>query len=290
MTENKTRMVWPQSTWTHNRRQALKLAWAAITSRDILVLAFARGDFWNEKEASQWSEEERSRILTNSPWTRRASVSADLGGGSMGSGSDGGSAPMGGGGMGGGGMGGGGMGGMGEGGMGGGRGGMGGGGMGGGSGRGGRGGSRITTAAPKWNVLVRWESAEPVRRAGRVKTATEPDFYLIGVTGLKALDSSGRRATTLGDEPPRDETNVADRMERLQQVTKLEVKDQSPLHPMKVERSEDPEEGVLFRFERAELPITPASKEITFVMDLGHMVIRAKFSTREMVYHDRLSL
>jgi len=88
--------------------------------------AWASGDFWNEKEPADWSQEEIKRLLTKSPWARQGNVS--FGGAAGGPGGGGRGRGGGGGGYGGGGMGGGG--------------GYGGGGMGGGGGYGGGGTGR----------------------------------------------------------------------------------------------------------------------------------------------------
>jgi len=115
----------------------------ALISASAVLLA---GEFWQDKQPSDWTEKEIQRLVTKSPWAKEAILT--MGGGHMGQ------MDKGGGGIGGGGRG---MGGMGGGG------GMGGpGGMGGGGGMGGAGGGAVgRQVAPitrPW-LLRRWSYA-----------------------------------------------------------------------------------------------------------------------------------
>jgi len=171
-------------------------------------------------------------------------------------------------------------------------GGMGGGGMrGGGMGAGGRGGESPGSATTQFNIFVRWESAEPVLRALKRNPEIQTDRYLIAVTGLPVLGAGTGRGAGRGLQSPRVAAPDPGRNpELLQQNTRLEVKGQAPLHPRNVERVEEDPPRIVFHFDRAELPITPAAKEILFSMAMGPLTIKAKFTVREMMYGNHVAL
>ena len=275
------------------RRTVFNLAAAAFCVPVINAWAFAKSDFWNQKDPSQWSDAERDRILTNSPWARKATITFERG---KDDGlSEGGGGPMGG--MGGGGS----MGGMGGGGRGGppmGGGDMGGGGRG-GPPMGGEGGTPGEGGAPKLDVTVRWESAAPVRAALHGAPAETGD-YVVSVIGIPAMGMSGRGGMPPGRGAPPDDAqsnvsrqppNGEDMLTRYQQTSQIEVKGQPVLHPRIVERQDSPGgQRILFHFDRSELPISAASKEVTFTMHMGPTVLKAKFTVKDMSYKEQLAL
>jgi len=153
--------------------------WAGVSR----LLAFAPGQFWNERPASEWSETDIEQLLSRSPWAKVAEAQFKMPGGDglQSEGPGGGGGGMGGppGGGGGGGMGGPPGGGGGGGGMGGPPGGGRGGGMG-GPGGGGPGGGM-----PQMKATVRWESAAPVVEARKKQPDSEAaEYYIISVSGL----------------------------------------------------------------------------------------------------------
>ena len=240
-----------------SRRTALRLMLAVLRPVSI-GWSRAKSNFWDEKEPSEWSDAERNRLLTNSPWAKRVEAS-------MPTRNPGGSGKGGGGGRGGGGGG-------------------GGGGRGGGSG----GGGEDQGPPPSINVTVRWESAEPIRLANRNTSEKKTDAYLISVSGFPANRSPNRGTGPYAREFQTG-PNPTDLATRLQQGAKLEVKGQSTLHPEKVERLAADPQALLFYFERAELPITAAAKEIVFTLKIGAAEVVAKFYTKEMLYKSTLS-
>jgi hypothetical protein len=153
---------------------------------------------------------------------------------------------------------------------------------------------------PKFDVTVRWESAAPIRDAVKETVPAEPDAYIIGVIGMPSMNMGRRGGAPRGmaTQPQGEESNIQrqepsdkDNLERLQQTAQIEIKGQSPLHPRKVDREEGPSgQRIVFHFDRAELPVTPASKEVIFSVRMGAMALKAKFTTKDMVYKDRLAL
>jgi hypothetical protein len=125
--------------------------------------AFGKPEEWNRKEPAEWSDADRERILTNSPWAKKTSTA--MYGGSMRMG--GGSAPVGGGRT------------------------TGGGWMGGDDGPGGG-------AMQRMEAIVCWESAAPVRMARKEQRAPVSDAYLISIT---RLSHCGAGAGRMGARP-----------------------------------------------------------------------------------------
>lgn len=257
-----------------HRRTILKFSISAAIGSSKSIRAFAKADFWNEKEASGWSDSERERLLSNSPWAKKATPSMGAGGdgapgfgGSPGGGFPGGGGPPGGGGMGRGGP----PGGAGD--------------IGGGPGGG----------VPDFQMTVRWESAEPIRMASKEPVSDDPDSYLISLSGV---GGRGRRSGGQRDNgqqprefgPPGGFAGGDNSPEALAKTAQLEVKGKPPLHPGKVERLDGDQMALLFHFKRAVLPLTPSAKEIVFSVRMGPMDLRVKFSPKEMVYKGQLAV
>jgi len=249
------------------RRELFAMALAASISSWRSSEA-ARSDFWNDKDAAEWSESERERLLTNSPWAKRVTPS-------MGAAGDAGP------GFGGGPPGGGPMGGMGRGGP-----------QGGG---GGIGGPDVGPGgAPEFQLTVRWESAAPIQMAGKQSITADPDFYLISVSfpGGRGRGPGGQRED--GQAPPQIGPPGAfeggNNPEAAAKTARLEVKGKPPLQAAKAERLAGDRMLMVFDFERAALPITPSTKDVAFSVRMGPMDIKVKFSPKEMMYKGQLSV
>jgi hypothetical protein len=281
------------------RRQVIAMGaatpvWAGLSR----LLAYAPGQFWNERPAAEWSEKEVAQLLSHSPWAKEAEAQFKMPGGDgsqsggpgegMGGGMGG---PPGGGGPGGG------MGGPpGGGGMGGPPG--GGGGMGGPPGGGGMGGPG--GGMPQMKAAVRWESATPVVEAQK----KQPDpaaaqNYIISVSGLPLFGGPppGRRddASAEGERRPGRPAPTAEQRKAmigsLKQSSVLQRKGKDPIAADRVgelEGSETP--TLLFYFPRTGEPISLADKEVTFITRIGPLQLKVKFAIKEMQYHGQVSL
>jgi hypothetical protein len=244
------------------------LQFAAIAP-PLLNKAFASShdDFWNSKDPAQWTDKEVTQILTHSPWAKQASVESPGNQGRMGF--------PGGGGMGRAGAG---VGGIGGGGMGGGRG-TGGGGMGQDSGGGGWGGSGMQNV----HALVRWESALPVTAAEKKAAPAEAaQSYIVSVSGLPSRQNNAN-----GEDSDR-----AERMSGIvKEYTSLDRKGKDSISPDRVDFTEDVDGGTWrITFPRAGNPITLEDKDVTFITKIGRVSLKAKFSLKEMMFKDQLSL
>jgi hypothetical protein len=201
--------------------------------------------FWDEKDPDKWTDEERQELLTKSPWARAATVHYDMGPGGLA----------------------------------------------------GRGGTAVNTTgrrgrpspgipAPsspgpigKYDALVRWESALPVREATRNKSKDDPAAnYILFVTG--DLPMLGRRSNE------EDEAEFQQRLEMLKQYTKIEKRG-DPIFLTRIAYAGN--SGTLFYFERNDL-IRLDDHQVTFVTKLGPIEVKAKFPLKEMVYRGKLEL
>lgn len=245
---------------------------AGFTLASIILFA---ADPWKDKKPADWSSKDATRVLTNSPWAKSTSAEMNfsrMGGG--GAGRPGGGAPGGGG----------------VGGPSGGVGGPGGGGIG-GPGGGGIGGPG-DMEAPK--MLVRWESAVPVREAsakmedmhGSKLIDLAKEYYVISTSGA-AMMGGGRRGQDIPERPQPDFSRMEQRMI---EATSLKIKGQDSIAPAKVEVLQSGAGTMtLFLFPRTRA-INPQDKEVIFETSMGPMVIKTKFALKDMMYEGQLAL
>jgi hypothetical protein len=239
----------------------------AMTRRDAIIIGLglpagfvalpawgASGrEFWNEKKASDWTEDEIHELLTKSPWVKEPSVSYNSGPGNAGRQASG----------------------VGNRGYGGGYGGM----------------SRTRAPVPgtvspggtamekqQYKVVIRWETALPIRLATRKNSTEDPlANYVLNVVGDLPM---------LGTHNDETENDREQRVEMLKQYTRLERKN-DPIYLSKVVFQSATE--TRFYFERTE-PIFPDDKQVTFVTKLGPLEVKAKFILKEMMYQGKLEL
>lgn len=232
-------------------------------------LVLSAADPWKAKKASEWTEKDANRILTNSPWAKTVSAELDFSRmQGMPGGPDGiGGPPPGGGPSGPGGPG---MGGPPPGGMAGGPGGM---------------------EQPKF--VVRWESATPIREAaakiedpnGAKFAELAKEYYVVSVTGT-GMSSGMRDPQRRGGMQP-DFRRMSG---RTKDTTSLTVHGGEKIAPANVE-SIDTAGGrtLVFLFPRSR-PINADVKDVLFETSMGPMSLKSRFVLKDMVYEGRLTL
>jgi hypothetical protein len=220
----------------------------------MICCAFgASQDFWDRKDAKDWTPEEVKELLSQSPWAKPANISFfnnspggdyGLAGGRAGAGLSG-------------------------------------------QRVGGRQRSAAGTGkAPDtvsnpgtFRAVVRWETARPVQVAEKSRAGEDDSaFYILSLNG--DLPDFAR--------PNDEESSEArqQRVEMLRESTRLDRKGGSPIY---LERLESGATGSLFYFSRLD-PITPANKEITFNTKMGPLEIKVKFPLKDMMYKGKLEL
>ncbi len=246
----------------------------------IGVAILSAANFWETKDYTHWSAKEVRKILNDSPWAKKVTLTFGGMGGSGGQRPPGGFGGGAGGGPGGGGAGGGGFGGAGG----------GGGGGAGGASRGGggynrAGGGRMPSGP---ELTIQWSSALPIKQAlmrGRfgseANTAAEAKqflqrretHYVVAVAGF-----SGRMA------------GMTKNTDRFKETTSLKRKKKDLIRPEIVEMHRQEESVTLFvSFPRTD-PITLEDKNVEFEMKLGPMTVKRKFRLKDMLFDGKLEL
>jgi hypothetical protein len=283
-----------------------RLVQIGIAGSACAVMLFA-ADFWKTKDSSQWSEDEISKILSESPWAKAKTVGPAAqqqrrGGGRRGGfgfpgGGLGGGYPGGGGGYPGG-----------------------GGGYPGGGGGGGypSGSSSGNNGDPSqnepMNLTIRWASAAPIQQAlmrqgplsadelKAVSAATEK-YYVITVLGLKfprphsstvdaddTNDNGNNNGNNDGNgQRGRDRSNDALRAQLLD-AAQLAPKGKSSIYAQDVQIvGPGGIDGVRFLFPRTN-PITANDKEVDFILDIRRIKVEEKFKLGDMQYEGKLAI
>lgn len=226
----------------------------------VFALVMMAADFW-KKPFTEWSDKDLTKMMTDSPWAKSASVSM------------GGPPPP--------------AGGFGDGG------GFGHGGLPGGPQGGG--GSEIGPGAqgmsgPSFNIVARWQTALPIRQAFvRLKFGAEADKSAEAKKVLTEEERpyeivlSGPLGAFLPGKP--EESAKA-----LSEVTVLSSHRTGEIKPIQIEvgkpgRSMD----VLFVFPRS-MPFTTDDREVEFATKLGTSDLKYKFKLKDMVFNGKLEM
>jgi hypothetical protein len=126
---------------------------------------------------------------------------------------------------------------------------------------------------PEIKVLVRWESAAPIRDA--LKSQLDPKAasnYIISVLGLPV--GAGQEME-----------------ESLKSSTELRRKGRDPIAPLAIKFRDTPSGSLLlFMFPKDPQPIDLDDKEVVFVTKAGPIELKVRFPLKEMIYNGRLEL
>lgn len=215
-----------------------------------LASAYAKSDFWDKQEPSEWSPEQRTQLITDSPWAKQ--VRADAGRAQQ----EGppvtdsrGPVPM----------------------------------------RmpgsvnidGARGRGRHAGNLPSFQGIVRWESAKPVLTALKKTLPAElTDHYVIGVSGFPfGLPNSQSDEST--------DTRLDDLKQIT--TLRAKGKDPAQAGVV-IRSSDSDGPLLLFGFSRDVIELTSSDKNAEFETQLGPLEISAKFELKQMRYRDELAL
>lgn len=272
-------MAKPQYAGGRSRREMIQLASGAGLGMLAQQYSFAASDFWNKKKPAEWNEEEKDEIRTKSPWAKKLDASSSGGrGGRGGGGGLGGDDSSGGD----------------SGGFGGGGGSRGGGG---GGSRGGGGGGRNLAPAANFGgsvpLSVVWESAKPIQDAHPLTLpAALQNHYVIAVTGIpqQTLVMAVRAGLGRGGGPAEGAPAAPpDQGAPLKAGVTLAVKGKDPVHPDAV-MATNRNATLLFGFAKDTLPLAVTDKDVEFVLKLGNLSGKTKFSLKDMMYNNELAV
>src|ERR1700722_5727989 len=260
---------------------------------------FPPPDFWKTKDSSQWTDDEVSKILSDSPWARAKTVQPQRpqsqqrgmgrrGGFGFPGGGLGGGYPGGGGGY-----------------------------PGGGGGGGGYPSSGGNNGDPSqyepMNLTIRWASAAPIQQALMRQGALASDelkagaastekYYVITVLGLRMPRPRSSSSTVDADDPnnngnnddngQRAGQNQSNRALRSQllDAAQLAPKGKSSIYAADVQIvGPGGIDGVRFLFPRNN-PITANDKEVDFILDIRRIKVEEKFKLSDMQYEGKLAI
>lgn len=162
---------------------------------------------------------------------------------------------------------------------------------------------------PTISVLVRWDSALPVRQAvlrlkdlgGELplgmdaRTALqEPTQYVLTIIGLvpanqyRASEAASKKSSSDDIEGTRPALDLEQVLEGLMANTRLLVRGKPPLRPEDIKL--DGPTGVLHVFFPRSLDLKRSDKEVTFRTRFGALTLDKSFRLNDMVYQNRLEL
>ena len=147
--------------------------------------------------------------------------------------------------------------------------------------------------ATQFKAVVRWESGLPVRLAR--KTATLPDkgvgqyVVSVGWLPLEFIEQASGSGTIHHDQGAGlDKTALAGQVAKSSSLQRL-GKDAIPANHAEWVESDFAPRMVIF-FPLTEKPIVAEDREVDLVSQIGGLLVRAKFSLKEMVYRDKMEL
>ena len=280
------------------RMNPTRLVQIGMAGAACATMLFA-ADFWKTKDSSQWTDDEVSKILSDSPWARAKTVQPQRpqsqqrgmgrrGGFGFPGGGLGGGYPGGGGGY-------------------------PGGGGGGGSYPSSGGNNGDPSQYEPMNLTIRWASAAPIQQALMRQGALASDelkavaastekYYVITVLGLRMPRPRSSSSTVDADDPNnngnnddngqrggQNQSNSALRSQLLD-AAQLAPKGKSSIYAADVQIvGPGGIDGVRFLFPRNN-PITANDKEVDFILDIRRIKVEEKFKLSDMQYEAKLAI
>jgi hypothetical protein len=160
---------------------------------------------------------------------------------------------------------------------------------------------------PTLPVVIRWDSALPVRQAwwrskqlrmresslwGKEGPPQESKHYIVTVEGLipaGRYSGSGQLETkSSSDDTTGSATNPEPVLEGLMANSKLLVRGQAPITCENV--TMDPDTGAVHLFFPRSTPIQRSDKEVAFATRFGSLTVEKHFRLNDMIYRGKLEL
>jgi hypothetical protein len=147
-------------------------------------------------------------------------------------------------------------------------------------------GVRDKRTLTEFTVLVRWESGLPVRLAR--KSTLVPEYaaahYVLSVSRMPIA----LMAAMAGGEQAKDRLALAKQM---LQSSSLQCGGKTPVPADRAEWAEsDFEPRVMISFPQGSQPLESSDGVVTFVSQMGFLLLRVSFPLRKMVYRGKLEL
>jgi hypothetical protein len=223
-----------------SRRGALQIVAASFAIRVESLRAFGvDGEFWNTEEPAKWTSEEIQELTTKSPWAKP--VTAELKAYAPLSSAIGGRRRS--------------IGGV------------------------PRAGAGDTSGSPKFQGVVRWASAKPIRLALKEQFPDDLEgHFVISVSGLPIVSGHGG-----------DDSSGEDSYAGLKQQTSLQVKGQAAVQPGIIEPDKKETSTLYFGF-LPQLVQLDGDKIVTFETTMDPLKVKAKFEMKTMKFKGDLAV
>jgi hypothetical protein len=154
-------------------------------------------------------------------------------------------------------------------------------------------GLRDKRTLTEFKVLVRWESALPLRQARARRNPHQTDdgtHYRLSMSRfpIELMTALSGGAPRGGKSQPPDRTEIA---AQIAQRSSIERDGKPVLHADQAYWLEsDFESRIMISFPKGSQPIEPTERQVTFVGQVGDLIVRAPFFLKEMVYRGNLEL
>jgi hypothetical protein len=144
-------------------------------------------------------------------------------------------------------------------------------------------------------VLVRWESAKPVRDASKKNLPPETSpYYVVSIEGLpNPRGGVGGHKGSGGAPESADMSPDERRKQRDEQIMAgifLQRKGKDPIYPEKVTRAGQGGSILVLLFAKEGHTIDAADRDVTLVCKVGPMEMKVKFALKDMMYKGELAL
>jgi hypothetical protein len=170
---------------------------------------------------------------------------------------------------------------------------------------GGTGGTNLARAKAPWDgevgknrmghlatvpVVVRWDSALPIRQAQKEAAAPTTEFVLslAGLIPAGRYHAIAKQETTSSSDGAVDRHNPEEVLEAFMAYSKISVKGSPDVHPVNVKL--DAATGTVRIFFPRQPDIEQSQKDIVFTTTFGGLKVNAKFRASRMKYHGTLEL
>jgi len=228
-----------------SRRAALRIfAGSVLIQPHLLTGGSPEEEFWNTRPPEDWTADEIQTLTTKSPWAKP--VTAEIKAYSPLSGGGAGAA----------------------------------GGRRGGRSSGRAAGSNSGAGSPKFQGVVRWASAKPIRLALKLQFPPSlASHFVISVSGLPIVSGHG------GD----DGSSGADSYDGLKAQTALQVKGQEAIQPGVIEPDKNETSTLYFGF-LPQLVQLDGDKIVTFTTTMAPLNVKVKFELKQMKFKGDLAV
>ena len=142
-----------------------------------------------------------------------------------------------------------------------------------------RAGAGDTTGSPKFQGVVRWASAKPIRLALKEQFPEDLEgYFVISVSGLPIVSGHGG-----------DDTSDGDSYAGLKQKTSLQVKGQEAVQPSLIEPDPRETSTLYFGF-LPQIVQLDSDKTVTFETTMDPLKVKAKFEMKTMKFRGDLAV